>query len=390
MRLILKICKRMLPMLIIVSMLLGIPPAHGAQTTVTRDNTVEIIAVDKMKQLNIDFDLGDEILRANDVISKFTLDDPNRIYSFPNPQKVGAPYVPKGTLCTEVAIIGYVVSFDYKIGNVRYTAQYCNDGTVRMTSSIIADEIDYVYEISSDAPNTVRCIDCHSNDIVWEKDTATQSPETVHGELETRASVKEVNPLSYRNDPDTAPYKAKIVLTGTASLSSLQGTSYNQMQPFRVYETMWYHQQVNKRTIPYSVGVSLSSIAHDFLTSSATVATWLTAAGVLYTVGNLLSEACTVVKEHSYTFQGGKESGIFDPTSCNAYVETYSIWDEGKITLTWGYDSAGYKKPDWGHSVTSDALSLANLTVNERGKAIFNTNVNTYGMWPHGVGNFGA
>ena len=393
MRKTLKIGRRMLSMLVIVSMLLGINVAHAAQATTNTDDpveAVEAIAVGELRQLNIDFDLDDEILQASEILSKFSPDDPEGFYVYPNPQEVGAPYIPDGAWCTDVCVLGYVVSIDYRIGNVRYIAQYCKDGTVRMTSSVLADEISYVYEINSDTPNMVSRMDCNKNTIVWQKETAAQNLGAATEGTETRASVKEVNPLSYRNDPDTAPYKAKVVLSGTASLSSLQGTSYNQMQPFRVYETMWYHEQVTKNSKPYSVGSSLQAIANAFAVAVPTVKAWLTAAGVVYTAANLLSEACTVIKEHSYTFQGGKESGIYDPTSCNTYVETYAIWDEGKITLTWGYDSAGYKNPDWGHSVTSDALSLANLTVNERGKSVYNTNVNTYGMWPHGVGSFGA
>jgi hypothetical protein len=99
-------------------------------------------------------------------------------YVYPNPQEVAAPYIPEAALCTDVCIIGDVVSIDYRIGDVRYIAAYCNDGTVRMTSSLLSDEVQYVYEMSSDSPNTVSCLDCNKNTVVWEKETESRGDET--------------------------------------------------------------------------------------------------------------------------------------------------------------------------------------------------------------------
>lgn len=179
-----KICRSLGPMILTLALLLSFSLVYGAQLTATADETTEIvetneavetIAVEELAHLNIDLDLRDEIMQAKDVLSKFPTNDPDGFYVYPDPQKAAEPYIPQGSVCTEVCIIGYVVSFDYRIGNVRYIASYCNDGTVRMTASILAEEIDYVYEITSDAPDIVKCIDCHRNEIVWEKETETSA-----------------------------------------------------------------------------------------------------------------------------------------------------------------------------------------------------------------------
>lgn len=173
MKLSLKKCRRVLSMLIIGSMMLGVIPVQAAQETVATDkivDAVEFIAVDELKEVNIDFDLSDEFAYVDEVLSVFQPNDPDGFCVYPNPQEVAAPYIPDGAWCTEVCIIGYVVNIDYRIGNVRYIASYCNDGTVRMTSSVLADEIAYVYEITSDNPKMVGRTDCEKNTIVWQKE----------------------------------------------------------------------------------------------------------------------------------------------------------------------------------------------------------------------------
>lgn len=171
MRMILKNFNHILPLLIIVAILLGISPAYGAQEIFTADEADNVFTVDEMRQFNMDFDLSDEILQADEVLSQFTPNDPDGFYVYSDPQSVAAQYIPEGAVCTDLCIIGYVVSIDYRIGDVRYIVAYCNDGTVRLTASLLGHEVRYVYEMSSDTPNAVRCIDCEKNVVVWESET---------------------------------------------------------------------------------------------------------------------------------------------------------------------------------------------------------------------------
>lgn len=99
-------------------------------------------------------------------------------------------------------------------------------------------------------------------------------------------------------------------------------------------------------------------------------------------------EQCNIIDEHAYTFLGGKECGIYDPTQCHTFVETYAAWDDGRIVLTWPYNpSTGYKTPTWGHSKQSSALATLSTSIRDSGKAIYNDNIIIYGYWIHGVGN---
>ncbi len=374
---------RLLAICLIFSVLFSTPSAFASEIDSAIGKASDSIPP------QMDLSLEDELAQVQTVLAQFSPNDPDGFYVFENPQKVASPYIPEGALCTEVCIIGHVVSIDYRIDNIRYIAQYCNDGTVRLTCSEwkrggVAD----VYDVTS-ASDEIKHYDALKNRKTWsiadEKQNAqTSSEETDRG----TTSVKIVSPLSYRDDPDTAPYKAKIVLSGTASLSSLQGTGYNTMQPFRVYETMWYHQQVTRMVKPFDIYSSLQTIASAFSTRIPPVRAFLTTAEIAISAANLIQEACEVIESDMYTFLGGKESAIFDPTMHNAYVEAYSIWGEGTIVMSWNYSSsAGYDLPNWGHYIRSDALKVANLTINERGKSAYNTCVNIHGVWGYGIGN---
>ena len=182
-----KICRNLLLLLVILTPLLSLRPAWGVQAMdaagesvepAENNEAIETFTVDTLEQLHMDFDLSDEILQASEVLSKLMPKERTEFYVYPNPREVAAPYIPKAALCTDVCIIGDVVSIDYRIGDVRYIAAYCKDGTVRMTSSLLSDEVQYVYEMSSDSPNTVSCLDCNKNTVVWEKETESRGDET--------------------------------------------------------------------------------------------------------------------------------------------------------------------------------------------------------------------
>ena len=163
-------CKVILPLTLILGILFALgnaPNTQGSSREGSLNEATAYISVEKLKDLQMDFDLEDEVLQCDTVLDTFAPKDPDGFYVYPDPQEVAAPYIPEEALCTEVCIIGNVVSFDYRLENIRYIASYCFDGTVRLTVSAYADPVEYVYEITSDDPHTVMRLDCSANEVTW-------------------------------------------------------------------------------------------------------------------------------------------------------------------------------------------------------------------------------
>ena len=371
----------MLAVLIMVQSFVGIP------VYATESSSAEM-----------DLSLTTEIAQAQVILNQF-MRVRNGDVVFDNPQEVAAEYIPEGSWCTDVSRLGDVLYIDYRIDNVRYIVGYYSDGTVE---KVVRDlESDNIYSVYSNT-NVVECMNLqeHRQELSISEEEATRRMEQMQEEqwdvnscyaLENslvRASGKVVDPLSYTSVSSTAPYNAKIVLSGNVTISAFSGTNYSTLQAFRVYETMAYHSEVTKKTQVFAVGATIAKIASAFVVPTNTAKTWLTAAGVLFNTSNILQESCQVIDEHAYTYLGGKECGNYDPTVSNAYVETYTTWSQGKITLTWQYNSAtGYNNPSWGHSVRSTSLQVGNTTVRDSGRDIYNNNIVMHGQWNWGVGN---
>lgn len=308
-------------------------------------------------------------------------------------------YIPMGAECTDVSVIGEVVYIDYQLEGIRYLVAYYNDGSVKKVARPVGGDDMFSINSTSNVVEQVnleemsRIVEISHEEAVRRMNEMirNQSDQSTVYLLENdmgRASGKTVYPLPYTSFSGTAPYKAKIVSSGNVTIGAFSGTSYSTSQPYRVYETMSYHTEVMKKTKVFAIGATLTKIAVAFVVPSNTVKGWLTAAGVALNSANILQEACEIVDENAYTYLGGKECGIYDPTQNNTYVETYATWSEGKITMTWEHNlGTGYDNPTWGHSVRSSSLQTANSTVRDAGKDAYNGNILTHGEWRWGVGN---
>lgn len=314
-------------------------------------------------------------------------------------KEIAQAYVPEKAHITDLCTIGNTLYVDYQLNNVRYLIAYYSDGSVQ--KNIRANGSDDVYAIDSrtrtlrhrNVAETRQRISITETEALRRMEEFQKNPKesSLSCSLEnpnTRAS-KVVYPLSYTAVSSTAPYKAKNVLTENIYLSSLSGTTYSTYQRCTIYETMAYHTEVVRETQPFVKGDTIGDIAAVFLVSSSTMERWLTVAGVVFNgIYDTLTEACQVVEENAYVYQGGKECGIYDPTTENKLVEVYSLWGQGRITMIWNYDSStGYRDPTWGHSARSAALLETNSAIRSEGQRIYNAQIITYGSWQWGVGN---
>jgi len=349
---------------------------------------------------DLDLSLDDELMQADRVWKYFvSAKTMNLDAEFDDPQEKAEMFVPEGAKCTDICKIGEVLYIDYRLNDVRYIVSYYQNGEVgKSVRAIGADDVysvtsfDYVINHFNVNENvqTVEISDEEASRRIeqmrseeWEGDLSYSLDANVG-----RAAAKTVYPGSYKDDPNTKPYEAKVVAQGTVKIDAFTGTSYNVYQPYQIYETMSYHTEVKHNVRLFDVKTLISDIAASFIVPVGSVKAWLDYAGVVYSTINALQEACNVVSESEYTFLGGKECGIYDPTENKRYVETYSSWDEGKITLVWEYStSTQYNNPTWRHSTRSESLSTANATIRENGRSAYNSNISIFGVWKWGPGN---
>lgn len=350
--------------------------------------------------LNLDLSLDNELMQADRVWKHFISTKNMKMDAeFDAPQKEAEMFVPEGAKCTEICKIGEVLHIDYQLNDIRYIVSYYQNGEVGKSARAIGsddyysiDSFDYVikhFNVTED----VKVVEISDKEAArriklmqsaeWTGDLSYSLDENA-----SRAAVKTVYPESYKDNPNTAPYKAKIVDQGNVRIDAFTGTSYSVYQPYRIYETMSYHTEVKHKVKPFATGMLIRDIALSFIVPMSSAKSWLDYAGVIYDTLNALQEACNVVSDSEYTFLGGKECGIYDPTENKRYVETYASWGKGTITLVWEYNSStGYNNPTWGHSTTCESLSTANRIIKENGQSAYNSDISMYGVWKWGPGN---
>ena len=365
--------------------------------------------VTALSRSGIDLTLTSEIEQSKDIQSEFmskpsmsknslSAASDSYVKEFANPKKVGSKYIPAGGVCTSVSIIGEATYIEYIFNDVNYIVAYFNNGTVEKTARTIDGHDVYTVDTNSsniqqlninDITSTIQISDEEADrrlqqmvDEKWPDNSVypIEGTESVQL-LAAKGSTKTVRPKKYTEDANTKPYKAKQVLTGKVTIPAFSGKKYATSQPFKVYETMSYHTEISKTTQSFKIASAVSSIASAFKVTTTTALGWLKKAGILLNAANKLKEGCDIVDDNSYKFLGGKECGIYDPTREKKYVETYQVWGQGKISVSWEYDSTGYKSPRWGHTARSSALQVSNATIRNEGRNAYNSNIQNEGVW---------
>ena len=334
------------------------------------------------EKIEYELDLNEELEHYGQVRELFSSFDAKEETTEIPPELI-KPYIPEGAWCTDCCMIGVVGYIDYQLDGVRYIVAYYPDNVVEKTVRALGSNM--IYTVSSEKGD-VSVQDVRDNHYVIIDDGEIVEVDK-KGEEKSVSAVKTVDPYPYTSDPSTAPYTAKLVMSGLVHISALSGTAYSPIQEFKIYETMAYHSEVKRTVDFFAATTSLVSIASLRYAQLATVKGWLDAFGVVYTVYNILQESCNIIDEHAYTFLGGKECGIYDPTQYHTFVETYAAWDDGRITISWSFGPSGYKEPSWGHTKRSTALDTLSASIRDSGKTIYNDNILIYGYWIHGVGN---
>jgi len=290
-------------------------------------------------------------------------------------------FVPSSATINELSIINNSVILGYLDNSKRYIIELFSDGSIRKT---ISKKVNNVITVYSNF-NNLNFKEIKSTDILTE-----QSGENIQSEktVQILASAKTVDPKPVSGS--YPPYKAKKVYQANYYFPSLNSLGLPSTQPVKVYETMDYYSEANKKTTFFDILTNITSIASFFEVAVGTATGWLSYAGIALDIYNRITEACKVINEHSYSFYGGKEGTVYDPTTCKCDVEVYSQWDEGLLTLTWQYNSStGFKNPTWGISSRPSPFLISNSTFAGDTAQVYNNNIYMYGNWKWGKGELG-
>lgn len=318
-----------------------------------------------------------ELMQAQKVIK--ALLSKNGDISYDSPQRVAEQFIPTTAKCVDVSSIGDVVYIDYWDSDTRYIIGYRADFTIE--KSIRERDSDTVITIIGDSDGYLL----REEYSISENRYAVDLGESTQKQFEMGdRSTKTVFPKNVYN----LTYNASVVSSGTTTLSSLATYGYPTTQIYKVYETLDYLNEVRRVNQYFSIGKTIMMIANSFSVATSTATSWLQTAGVAFSSLGILTEACNVVDESAYTYYGGKECGIYDPTYEYTIVETYDNWSTGKLTLGWDYNpSTGYYNPNYYHSVRATSLQISNTSILASGKSDYNACIQQYGYWKWGVGN---
>ena len=95
----------------------------------------------------MDLSMNAEIEQRTEILERF-MSIRTRDKIFENPQEIAEPYIPGGSWCTDVCILGDVLYIDYRLGDIRYIIGYHSDGTVEKTVRAMGG--DKIYTVWSD------------------------------------------------------------------------------------------------------------------------------------------------------------------------------------------------------------------------------------------------
>ncbi|WP_024833486.1 hypothetical protein [Ruminiclostridium josui] len=291
-------------------------------------------------------------------------------------------FVPASAVINELTIINDSVIVGYVKNSKRFIIELFKDGSIRKTISKKDNDVITVYSnLNNSDVKEMKSNETKAETINLKSQTATDN-------IQLFATTKTVDPKPVSSSYPA--YKARLVYSANWNFPALKNAGYPETQRVKIYETMDYYSEANKSSKLFDAATNVVSIASFFEVAVGTATGWLAYAGVILDVYNRLTEACKVINEHSYSFYGGKEGTVYDPTAYNRDVEVLSEWGEGILTLTWQYNSStGFKDPTWGISSRPYPFLISNSDFANDNAQSYNNNITSFGVWKWGPGQLG-
>jgi hypothetical protein len=155
----------------------------------------------------------------------------------------------------------------------------------------------------------------------------------------------------------------------------MAGTPINDYIKMYVKETMNSYQKNILSPGVFAATTTLTVVAAWLGGPMTTVVTILTAAGVLISGYDYISNAVTLYKSANFSFYAAREGYAYDPTTFRADVKVYQNFSTGQ--LSGGYDNTGHFR--WIISSYPSAFSVSNDTISNKVFNLYFMDVAAYG-----------
>lgn len=281
----------------------------------------------------------------------------------------------------------------YQIHDTRYIIHYFNDG--KISKSVIKYNPDGSFEFQNNF-NNEREQKTLSVDLVEITNVINEDEYMERVKNRDKDSTfKNITPMSRAKKVDPYPissrseYYADYKQRTTYSFPALDNLGYPKSQPVKLYETSGYFSTKTEKTtlIDAKGHIDLAAAWWDIATSTAKG--FYNIAGVAMDTYGYLKEASEPVRDHEYYFQGGIEATVYDPTRHNGPVEVLNEWGSGVWTLIFQRGYNKFTNAQWGISAPPSPWDTSYDTHISEAANIYNSNINMYGVWKHGVGRLG-
>ena len=266
----------------------------------------------------------------------------------------------------------------YQVNNTRVTLCFYKDSDAVSKSVVVFDDDgNFTFENNYNNEKTIRSSSTAR--------TLTFNGDEENIELYARGTI--VDPHEF--DIDKYMYSAQIKKTKMFEFPALADLGLDDTQMVRLYESAIEFEESTCKTGFFDIKESVDVVAAFWNVSRSIAKDLLNAANIAIDTLGYLQEAVEPVREHEYTFYGGIETTVYDPTREKTYVEVLNEWDQGIYTLTWQRVYNGFADATWGISSQPDPWQTSYTEHLENTADLYNAHISKNGVWLLGVGRLG-
>lgn len=217
-------------------------------------------------------------------------------------------------------------------------------------------------------------------EMTYEDGGIVVTPVQSDGVAAASSSTKTVRP--YKTVTSAYPTYMYKQIDSATKYSSVCGRNLS----IKVKDSWYSYALISKTSKTFSAGTAISMIVTAFSLPTATVISSLNG---LYSIKDgikTLDTAVTYYKEESYNFHALRQGYVYDYTTNMRDVSVTSETGQGRVSMTWDYDTKNncYINPQWKITAQAAPFAISTSTIIANAKQIWETNIELYGYWKHG------
>lgn len=271
----------------------------------------------------------------------------------------------------------------YEIGELRVTLHFYNDGKVVKT--VVKYNSDGSFEYFENFNNEkLSQVDSNNLPLIRYENLDDKQK----NQVQLLASAKIVDPHKINNIPKYET-SALLMYGLTRYFSALDDLGYSPNRLVKVYESQKHFSEKSRTSTIIDAYSHIDLAASWWNIDSIKAKNFYNLAGVLLDTYSFIQEKTEPIREHEYSFYGGIEVTVHDPTMHNSDVEVINNWGTGYYTLVFQRVYNGFANATWGISAIPWPLNTSYSDYIDEAQQIYNTNIAVYGYWKHGKGQLG-